>query len=78
MEKPKQGDWASSCEKDIENLNLNLTFEDIRKIKKTKFTQILKEKIHEAALKYLLEKQGGKRERNRVYLSRNGRIPSTI
>ena len=38
--------------------NLNLTFEDIRTIKKTKFTQILKAKIQEVALRYLLEKQG--------------------
>ena len=45
VEKPKRGDWASSCQKDIKNLNLNLTFADIRTIKKTKFTQILKEKI---------------------------------
>ena len=43
--KPTRGDWASSCQNDIETLNLKLTFEDIKAIKKTKYVQILKEEI---------------------------------
>ena len=60
IEKPTRGDWASSCQNDIEELNLKLTFEDIKSIKKTKYVQILKEKIREAALNHLLDKQGKK------------------
>ena len=69
LEKPKRGDWASSCLNDMEKLNIKLTFEEIRSIKKTKFMKILKEKVRDAALKYLLEKQGKKgREINFSYL----------
>ena len=60
IEKPTRGDWASSCQNDIEKLDLKMTFDEIKAIKKTKYTQILKEKVRESALKYLLDKQGKK------------------
>ena len=69
IENPTRGDWVSSCQNDIEKLNLKLTFEEIKAIKKTKYTQLLKEKIRESALKYLLDKQGKKgREMQYNYL----------
>ena len=60
FEKPIRGDWVSTCKKDIKKLNLKITFEEIKCVKKKQFTQILKEKIKEEALKYLLEKRGKK------------------
>jgi len=60
LEKPTRGDWASSCLKDIENINLKLTFEQIKSMKKEKYKSMVKEKVNEAALKYLLNKQGKK------------------
>ena len=59
-EKPLSGDWASTCLKDIEKLKLDLTFEEIRKMTKKKYTIMIKESVREVALKYLLEKQGKK------------------
>ena len=60
FEKPTRGDWASTCKKDIEKLNLKVTFEEIKSMKKQQFTQMLKKRIREEALKYLLEKRGKK------------------
>ena len=69
IEKPTKGDWVSSCQNDLEKLNFKLTFEEIKAMKKRKYTQILKEKIREAALDYLLDKQGKKGKENKfVYL----------
>ena len=60
LEQPTTGDWASTCLKDLEYLNVNLKLDEIRKISKTKYTNILKQRISEVALSYLVEKQGSK------------------
>ena len=65
LEKPTKGDWVSLCQNDIEKLELKLTFEDVKTIKKSRFKQILNEKIRKAALFYLLEKQGIKGKNNK-------------
>ena len=58
LEQPTTGDWASTCLKDLEYINVNLTIDEIRKISKPKYTSILKQRISEVALSYLVEKQG--------------------
>merc|ERR1712240_489546 len=60
LEKPTRRDWASSCLKDLENINLKLTLEQIKSMKKEKYKSIVKERVSEAALKYLINKQGKK------------------
>ena len=60
LEKPTRGDWASSCRKDMENIDLKLTLEQIKSMKKEKYKSMVKEKVKEAALKYLINKQGKK------------------
>ena len=60
MKLPKPGDWVSTCLDDLNYLKLNLTFEEIRKISKKRYSVILKEKITEIALNYLLDKRGSK------------------
>ena len=57
LENPTRGDWASSCFKDLENINLKLTLEQIKSMKKEKYKSIVKEKVSEAALKYLINKK---------------------
>ena len=57
---PNRGDWASTCRNDLEELKIELSYEQIKVMTKSKFTNILKQKITENALKYLLEKQGSK------------------
>ena len=41
-----KGDWASSCFKDLENLNIELTLENIKEMPKTTFKRLVKEKIN--------------------------------
>ena len=60
LEKPSVGDWASTCLSDLENINLKLTLDEIRTISKQRYLMILKEKIKDSALKYLLKKRGKK------------------
>ena len=60
FEKPTYGDRANKCLSDIENINLKLTLDEIRAMSKQKYIRMLKEKIFQSALKYLLEKRGKK------------------
>ena len=53
-------DWASSCLDDLNNLRIEISLEDIKKISKNQFSQIVKKAIQERALEYLVEKQGSK------------------
>ena len=57
---PTRGDWASTCQDDLKQLEIIETFEDIKFMKINKFRQIVKQKIEKAALKYLTSKQGQK------------------
>ena len=60
IEKPKKGDWASSCLKSLEYLNMNLSIEEITKMTKNQFRKILKKFIHDKSIQYLLEKRKSK------------------
>ena len=48
------------CEKNIQEIKLELSMNEIKAMTKAKFTIILKKKIRDAALEYLLKKQGKK------------------
>ena len=60
VKKPTKGDWASICVKDLNQLGLNLSTEEIRNMKRKQFKNMLKEKIDELAFNYLIEKRGKK------------------
>ena len=53
MEKRNPKDWTSTILKDIEELNLKLTLEEIKNMKLSTFSNILKNAIDEKALKDL-------------------------
>ena len=57
VENPTKGDWVSACLKDLKELRINESFEEIKKISKEQFNKILKKRIHENALCYLKKKQ---------------------
>ena len=57
---PTKGDWASKCIEDLKELNINLTFAEIKSITKIKFTNILKKEMKKNAFKYLSKKRGQK------------------
>ena len=60
LENPSPGDWANTCLRDLKNINLLLTLDEIRTMPKKNFLRLLKEKISVSALQYLLKKQGSK------------------
>ena len=60
LEKPTRGDWASSCIKDLKELKIEMSFEEIKMIKLNKFRSILKRSVEESAFPYLIKKQGSK------------------
>ena len=60
FEKPTKVDWASSCQKSLKYLNIKLSVEEIRMMKKTQFRKLIKNSIKEKALLYLMEKRGSK------------------
>ena len=57
---PTRVDWVSSCITDLKYLNINLTFDNIKSMKKNEFKKVLKESIKKKAFEYLLHKQGSK------------------
>jgi hypothetical protein len=62
LENPTKRDWASKCIDDLKELNINLSFAEIKSITKIKFTNILKEEMKKNAFKYLNKKLGKKGE----------------
>ena len=57
FEHPNIGDWGSTCLSDWKELDINLSLEEIRTISKGKYTNILKDRMRQNALVYLLGKQ---------------------
>ena len=60
LENPKRGDWASSCAKDLQDLNIQLTFSEIKDMSLNKYTSLVKSKCEESAYVYLMKKRGEK------------------
>ena len=60
VEQPTRGDWVSTCRENLKQLDLPESFNDIKSITRNRLKNILNEKIREAALKYLTNKQGQK------------------
>ena len=46
--------------KDLEEMNIDLKFEDIRMMKKENFSKLIKSRIENLALEYLIKKRGSK------------------
>ena len=60
IENPKRGDWASSCVKNLQDLNIHLSFSEIKEMSVNKYTAIVKKKCEESAYTYLMKKKGKK------------------
>ena len=54
---PTSKDWVSTVKKDIEELNLDFEFKDLKSMKKNDFKNILKKKIETNALEKLEQKK---------------------
>ena len=64
LEFPTKGDWASTCQKDLEELRIEKSLEDIKLMGKRQFKKILIENGRENAFKYLISKKGSKGKEN--------------
>ena len=51
---PQRNDWSLTCRKDLEELNLNLTFKEIGTQSKNKFKELVAKAITKMAFTYLL------------------------
>ena len=60
MEEPIKGDWASTCFQDLQQLEISESLDEIKRMSKSKFTNMLKSRLRVNALKYLIEKQKSK------------------
>ena len=67
LKQPTRGDWVSRCQQDLKELEISETLEEIEMMTKGRFNRILKERIHENALKYLTGKQR-KKGKNITYI----------
>ena len=60
LKRPSSGDWVTTCIQNLEYLGIELTFEEIRNMSKKKYSEIIKERINQVSLKYLMDKRGKK------------------
>ena len=60
LENPIKGDWVSQCLKDLADLKIHETLNEIKQIPRNKFKNILKRRIEINALEYLKNKRGSK------------------
>ena len=60
LKNPLKGDWVSMCMKDLSELEISETFEEIKNMTRSKYKNIIKSRIEKIALEYLLSKRGSK------------------
>ena len=56
----KKKDWGKTIEEDLLHLDIQMTFEDIEQMSKNKYKELIKKKIKEHALQYLVEKKNNR------------------
>ena len=61
LHNPVKGDWVSSVLKDLSELEIYESLEEIRNMTKNKFKNMVKSRIEKKALEYLQSKRGSKR-----------------
>ena len=60
LEFPKRGDWVSTCKKNLEELKLPLSNQEIRSMPKKVFMDLIRKKCKIRAYEYLMSKRGKK------------------
>ena len=57
QENPLKNDFVTTCERYLEHLKIDLTFEEISQMSQYNFKKLVKEKTKEAGFKYLIEEK---------------------
>ena len=60
VKSPEKNDWCTTVKEDLNDLNIQLTFEEISSFTEERFKQIVKEKVQAKALQYLNNLKEGK------------------
>ena len=60
LQHPTKGDWVSTCINDLKKLKIQMSLEEIRRMAKGTFLKLVKNRIAEIALVYLINKRGSK------------------
>ena len=60
IEHPTRGDWASTCQKDLKDFEIEISFDEIQTLTKIQFCKILKTSIKKKAFEYLIGKRKSK------------------
>ena len=60
FKQPTRGDWASTCVENLKQSEISESLDEIKRMTRNKFRNILNKRISNIALKYLLDKQGQK------------------
>ena len=60
LKQPTKGDWATTVQSDLKELNIAETLSEIKRMSKNKFKNLVKIKIKENAFNYLMNKRGSK------------------
>ena len=66
LKSPCKGDWTSTVSNDLCELGITLTHQEISRMSKEKFQNVLKEKIKKSAFEYLIAKKEKNKERSKV------------
>ena len=57
---PTKGDWVSRCRKDLKEMKIELTLNEIKMMPKENFLKMIKLRISDLSLNYLLKKRKSK------------------
>ena len=68
LQQPIQGDWVSTCRNNLKEINIELTWNEIRMMSKENFHKMLKIKISEI----FTRQKKLKRKGNKIQKFRNG------
>ena len=60
IQNPPKGDWASSCKENLKDLDLELSFDEIRTMPTTKYKRLVSAKLKPLAFTYLMSRRGEK------------------
>ena len=60
LQQPTSGDWATTVQNDLKELNILETFDDIKRMSRNKFKNLVKIRMKRNAFSYLIKKRGSK------------------
>ena len=59
-EQRTKSDWVSTCIQNLKEMNINMTFNEIKEMKEKEYKDLIRKKCMELAYKYLMNKRGSK------------------